>query len=233
MKRFIEKIVGYKLQKRKAGFHYCPNLYGASWDKLIDIRDNKEFYELATKVIKSGKTCLKYDRLFTFYQLIKQLKPKNILEAGGFRGGSVYFMASLAPEATVYAVDTFEGFKAEDEPDGHNSVGVFGDVDYEDVKSYFKPLRNVTAIKSRIQELRFVEHEYLEYGIFDLIHLDMDIFLPTKFALENTRAKVIVVDDYNTKSCVGVTKAVDEFCGKNKNFLQLDLLNGQCLIIKI
>ena len=223
----INSFIGhkYKVIKRIPGFHYAPNIYGASWNKLHDPREDKEFFELATKVRKCGTTSLYYDRLYTFYQLINQLKPKTILEAGVYKGGSAYFMASLAPEAEFYAVDTFEGFKAEDNPDGHNSVGVFGDVSYEGVKFYLKPLKNVKVIKGRIQETGLNRN-------FDLIHLDMDIYEPTKWALDNCKSKFIVVDDYNTISCPGIKKAVDEFLKEN-NYLCLNLLNGQAILIKI
>jgi hypothetical protein len=55
---------------------------------------------------------------------------------------------------------------------------------------------------------------------FSLIHLDMDVYEPTAFVLENLYERLvigglIIVDDYNTVE--GATIAVDEFISKNSN----------------
>ena len=52
-----------------------------------------------------------------------------------------------------------------------------------------------------------------------LLHLDMDIYSSTKFALNKLYKKmspngIILIDDYSTVE--GATKAVDEFLKKNK-----------------
>ena len=233
---FINKIIGprHKLIKRIPGYHYAPNIYGASFNKLIDPRSDKLFFEAATKAIKDRTTSLYYDRLYTFYQLVPKAPISSFVEAGVYKGGSAYFIASIAKkfhkDPKVFAVDTFEGFVKEDNPDGHNKVGVFGDVSYEKVKNYLSEFPFVKVIKGRIQEVAPAEK-------FGFVHLDMDIYEPTIWSLNYfgknlASGGAIVVDDYNTVSCPGIKKAIDEFLKENNNFLNIDLMNGQALLIK-
>ena len=61
-----------------------------------------------------------------------------------------------------------------------------------------------------------------------LLHLDMDIYKPTKFILEKlvnkiVKGGIILIDDYN--SVYGATKAVDEFLKKNRNLKIKKLTN--------
>ena len=51
---------------------------------------------------------------------------------------------------------------------------------------------------------------------FSLVNLDLDLYEPTKFVLENIYSKIskkgyLMLDNYNN---FGETKAVDEFCKK-------------------
>jgi hypothetical protein len=60
-----------------------------------------------------------------------------------------------------------------------------------------------------------------------LLHLDMDIYEPTKFVLNKlfsyvVKGGIILIDDYN--SVFGATKATDEFLNLNKN-LEIKKLN--------
>jgi len=60
-----------------------------------------------------------------------------------------------------------------------------------------------------------------------LLHLDMDIYEPTKFVLNKlfsyvVKGGIILIDDYN--SVFGATKATDEFLNSNKN-LEIKKLN--------
>ena len=53
-----------------------------------------------------------------------------------------------------------------------------------------------------------------------LLHLDMDIYEPTKFVLKKmfdrvVRGGIILIDDYN--AVPGATKAIDEFLKKNRS----------------
>ena len=243
--KYIFDKLGYKVIKRKKGYHYVPNIYGHRSHKLIDLRENKEFESYATKVIRDKTTSLYYDRLYTFYQLLRHIKNLNVpkpllVEAGVYKGGSAYFIASVAAklfqgDCELWAVDTFEGFDKKDLPygtEGHNSPGVFGDVDCASVKKYLAAFPFVTVIKGRIQNSVHLLND--KRCVF--AHLDMDLYEPTKFALDFFGRKLvpfgaIVVDDHNTLSCPGIAKAVNEFLGTNAKFIKLDL-PGQALLIK-
>ena len=83
---------------------------------------------------------------------------------------------------------------------------------------------DIFSFKRLDQNLHFVEGNVMEtvpqwlqsnpQGKIALLHLDMDVYEPTKFALENlwdrlVRGGLVIVDDYNAVG--GATKAVDEF----------------------
>ena len=69
-----------------------------------------------------------------------------------------------------------------------------------------------------------------------MLHLDLDVYQPTLFALNNFKDRIvkngiILVDDYNIVD--GATKAVDEFLIENKKLTlkKLNLLPNPSYII--
>jgi len=71
-----------------------------------------------------------------------------------------------------------------------------------------------------------------------LVHLDVDIYEPTSFALNFFDSRliaggIIIVDDYSFVSCGGVKLAVDEFLRVKLNYFSLHILTGQCVLVKL
>ena len=69
------------------------------------------------------------------------------------------------------------------------------------------------------------------------VHLDMDIYEPTIFALKffNDRlvkGGVILLDDYGFDTCPGIPRAVQEFTETQPGYFGMSLLTGQYLLIK-
>lgn len=80
----------YSLSLEKSNVNWHSNSYDMT---------NKEpnFFQIASKVISEGRTMLKFDRLFTLYQIISQSEDNTIaLEIGVYRGGTTKFLATLA-----------------------------------------------------------------------------------------------------------------------------------------
>jgi O-methyltransferase len=236
---------------KKPNHHYVPDYYGKSAIKQIDVRAVEGFGQLASEVIEHRRSYHYYDRLYVLFQAVRHLKHLdavkgrfNLAEVGVYKGGTSYFMAGTArvcgiENADLYAFDTFEGHASEDLTPGFDledvhTPGLFGDTDFEAVKDYLKEFPNVRITKGRIQDTcHLVEHNQ-----FHCVHLDMDIYEPTRLSLDFFHERlvpggVIVVDDYGYTTCPGVAKAVDEFLALRCGYFFLHLLSGQCVLTKV
>lgn len=232
----------------KPGYHVVPDIYGRSSRKMIDIRENALFYELAKNVIEQEKSFLYYDRLYTIFQCLANIvrsteRPEelNTLEIGVYRGGGTYFIASVLERiaqdrARVFSIDTFEGHSERDLPngtDGDHTLANFNDTAFEDVRAYLSRFPFVEVVRGRVQEST---HRFAGIPIH-FVHLDVDIYEPTRFSLEHLDRQLaiggaIVVDDYGFVSCPGARRAADEFIASHLDYSSLELLTGQMVLIK-
>jgi O-methyltransferase len=244
--RRVLKRFGWDVFLRKPGYHYVPDYYGRAASKSVDIRALPEFGTLANDVIGHKRTLLYYDRLYTIYQMVTyvyhlpEAAISDMAEVGVYKGGSSYFIASLlrklgSDAITLHCFDTFDGHDSDDikEDDIHQRAGVFNDTSIESVREYLAEFDKLEVIKGRIQNTsHFVESER-----FSFVHLDMDLYEPTVFALDffNNRllpGGVILVDDYGFITCPGVKRAVDEFGAHNSDYFGVHLLTGQYILTK-
>lgn len=246
--RSILGLFGLELFVSKARSHYVPDYFGKSAHKQKDIRTLPVFGELSTIVIQSGRSSLYYDRLITIYQILDYLKSspysKNTLqiaEVGVYKGGTSYFVASLADEFKLqyrhYCFDTFQGHAKEDintAIEKSHYPGAFNDTSFESVQEYLKSFESLNIYKGRFQETSHI----LKNLQMHFVHLDMDIYEPTIYALKffaNSLVKggVILLDDYGFETCPGIEKAVEEFKATNTNYFGFTLLSGQYMLVKI
>ncbi len=236
---------GFLVYRSDDDYHCCPKIYGASFGKLIDIREIQPFADHAAGVINSGRTLLYYDRLFILYQsVINALRLEgespNMAEVGVHKGGSTHFIASIArymsdrPPA-IYSFDTFAGHPDDIRPelDGRHAPGSFDDTSYEDVAQYLSEFNNVVLLKGRFQDNCHI----ISGKRFSFVHIDVDIYSATRdclnfFADAVVSGGIIVVDDYGFLTCVGCKVAVDEFLKQRTGFTHISLDTGQCLLIR-
>jgi hypothetical protein len=242
-------LIGLSVFRKREDFSYGPRSLGASGHKHRDIRGLEPFGELARAVIAERTTYLYYDRLYTIYQALEQVKklprdPGGVLscvEVGVFQGGTSYFIASAARSLglesfRLHAFDTFEGHAAEDirsDQDARHHAGRFGRTSFEAVQSYLQPLGTVSVHKGRFQDTSPV----IASDAVAFAHVDVDIYEPTRFTLSFIAPRlvtggVIVVDDYGFTTCPGAAKAVEEFLEQSPEFFALRLLTGQCVLSK-
>lgn len=253
-------LFGLELVQRKKGYIYAPDFCFPEYlgkashkrdnirqSKLINIRDLRPFGPLADGVIEPQKTLLYYDRLYTIYQAVSRLKLReaglscDLAEVGVYKGGASYFILSVVESlmlgpATLHCFDTFEGHSSEDvqaEADSLQPVSAFNDTAYDAVVAYLCKFPNAEIYQGRFQDTSAC----VAGKTFAFVHLDVDLYEPTLFALKFFDALMIeggifVVDDYGSMTCAGVHRAVDEFTAGNTNYIFFHLLTGQCILIK-
>lgn len=248
MVRRVLRTSGIDAFVYRKGYHYVPDQHGRSAHKELDIRRLPGFGKLAEQVISHGTTLLYYDRLYIVYQALVGLKgiadvtgSVDLVEVGVYKGGTSYFIAAAVEQlglkgATVHCFDTFEGHPAEDiraDVDTCHRAGSFASVEFEAVRRYLEVFPNVRLYQGRFQDTcRNLEATQVHFA-----HVDVDIYEPTRCALEFldrrlVRGGVVVVDDYGFVTCPGVRQAVDEFVLGKPDYLSLHLLTGQNVLVK-
>ena len=161
---------------------------------------------------------------------IKDVKG-DFVECGVYKGHTAKLIHHIAPERRLYLMDTFDGFRKEDD---NNMEGVFGDTSVEGVFKYIAPENsNVSIIEGRIPDS--IPNDFKNKK-FALIHLDMDIYLPTKAAIEFfyprlSRGGYMILHDYNNIRWPGIKKAVDEYFKRTP--IQMPDNGGSAIIQKI
>ena len=185
-------------------------------------------------------------RFLAHYEIFKLIVdlPGNVLEFGTFRGASLFtwtkFIEMFAPSdrhRLVFGFDSFAGLQNFRPEDGADAVG--------NVTTDFNPMLFPGALKSTAFEIetlcamhnsdslllnanrtRVVSGDIRESlprfiaenpGLkVSLIHIDVDLYEPTKVALEQlwplvVSGGVVVLDEYAFLEWPGETQGVDEF----------------------
>lgn len=182
--------------------------------------------ELLAKLIAdtevSKTSMLKSDRLLGILETIKSL-PQNpvIFEVGAYKGGTSLFILEackyLQKKPELYVFDTFEGHvtKHENDPLHQAGSGQFKDTSFTSVKKLLSEFEGVQVIKGDATKTVEGIFEEVPRGL-DFLHLDTDVYPVTLSVLEVVLPKlktggVVIIDDYGTRTCPGVFKAVNEF----------------------
>lgn len=215
--------------------------YLAGSTKKIDIRADPRFGPLARRVIDEGRTSMNYDRLYILWQVARAMPAGYpAVEIGTFRGGSARFLIetfrALQRETTLYVCDTFRGHAQVDpEVDGrHQPNRQFLNTSAEDVRAY---LSDYPGLRMLVGDFVETSNELRDTSAFGLVHLDVDVYPPTAFALDFFAGRLapgaaIVVDDYGFVTCAGTKKAVDDFVAARPEFQVLHLLTGQAILTR-
>ena len=182
-------------------------------------------------------------RFPAMYEIFKLALPVkgSVVECGVFKGFGVMTWAKLStmlePEnltRRIYAFDTFAGFPNVSEKDKntitkHGHGGLYAD-SYEELLEliaeydrdrFLGHMDKVHLIKGDVLETipKFIsEHPHL---LVSLLFLDMDLFDPTKAALEHflprmPKGAVVVFDELDNPMWPGETLALIESIGVNK-----------------
>ena len=171
-------------------------------------------------------------KLLAHYELYQEIVgiPGAVVECGVYKGASLARFASFRDvlenndSRTIYGLDAFGAFptkgvksKADkDFIDKFESAGGAGISKEALAKALSaKGFSNVELIKGDVFNTIPAMLERLPQLRIALLHLDMDVYEPTRFAIDKFRPHMtpgglIVFDDYN--SVEGATRAADELC---------------------
>jgi hypothetical protein len=205
--------------------------------------------KFAFKYLKLGSPkydyCVEPIQLALLINEIERLKNNDgcICEVGVARGLTTRFLAQHIKEQKIeqnnkyFAIDTFNSFtntdlKFEVEKRGKK---------YDDLRGF--EYNSINVWKENFSKFNFVQAIKADCGIFDfdslkpikLTFLDVDLYLPTKKALESiynatVENGVIIVDDVmNNSTYDGAYHAYMEFCVKKK--IKPNIIGNKCGII--
>jgi len=215
----------------------------------MTLYENDEiFWQLYKKAM--GKTQMESDnflrqqRHYLLLELLKNtdIQRGNIAECGCFRGLSAYQIATRLKERgfkkKFYLFDSFEGLSTFDKKDLSDYVA-----DYDSRRKEFACSEDI--VRGNLNEFNFIEYKKgwipnrfneVSEDTFVFVHIDVDLYEPTKQALEFFYPRVlkdgvIVFDDYGFLGFPGAKQAVDEFMRDKKDFF-ISLPSSNAFLIK-
>ena len=210
--------------------------------KKINIMKDIDIFSIqASKTLAEGNTLLFYDRLFSIFNVLKNLHKIEgaVFELGVFRGGTLKFMAELCrqfgQQRAIVGFDTFTGHPHTVEADGiAHFAGAFGMTSFEGVSEYVASHKEIRLVQGDVMQTLDAELEAVCQLAF--VHLDVDLYTATAYSLPKLEKALapggfILVDDYGFVTCAGLKQAVDDFL-KTSALRAIHLLTGQCLLIK-
>src|ERR1043166_459652 len=157
--------------------------------RSLAYRPGVEFFDLADPIVAEKRTLLGYDRLYVFWQSIRNVVdvPGHVVEVGTYRGGSALFIAQAViaitgGEVPMHVFDTFEGHPAGalTEHDEFHTAGQFDRTSYEDVKALLAPFTQLEVHKGDVA----TQLPGLADAVYRLVHIDTDLHQPTLLCLE-------------------------------------------------
>src|SRR6185312_9672965 len=150
---------------------------------------------------------LRKDMLVLLMRSIAERRITGLIaELGVYKGETAKLMHYYLPEKKLYLFDTFQGFTDRDissekaETDLIIDKTDFTNTNVTNVLNYINPLnKNVIIVEGRFPDT--VLNMNFEEG-FAFVHLDADLYLPTKNGLDYffpkmTKGGFIVIHDYN------------------------------------
>lgn len=194
-------------------------------------------------------------KVISHWELYKKIinLPGDIIEVGVFKGASLLRFATFREilennnSRKIVGFDSFGSFPitdtASDEDvefakshDNHAGIGLQKEELYKIIE--YKNFRNIELVKGNIIE---TIPNYISSNTqtrISLLHLDVDVYDPTKYALENlwdrlVTGGIVLFDDYN--HIEGGTKAIDEFLkakGISDKLLKTPYSKVPCYVVK-
>ena len=203
--------------------------------KSNQIWDSENIFYLKTDIFRISALIYHYE----IYKKIVNL-PGDIIECGVFKGISLTRFLTFreilenAQSRKIYGFDVFGKFpksklKSDKKFIKNWELESGNGINKDELDKIFldKKFSNFELIKGDIENTLPIFLKKKPELKISLLHLDMDIYEPTKHALEYlfnrvVKGGLILIDDYAIEN--GATKAVDEFLKINKD-LKIQKLN--------
>ncbi|MFM2395286.1 MAG: hypothetical protein RLZZ546_3269 [Bacteroidota bacterium] len=195
----------------------------------------KEVFNKISAIKNEREFLLTYLDAYNIASLTKSTNKisGDIAEVGSFKGASAKLICQLKnQEKHFYVIDSFEGLPNVSEIDTQSGFykGEYLS-DFEDVKKYLKSFPNTTVLKGFFPEKN---GDLLSDKKFSFVHLDIDLYEPTKICLEYfyprmTSGGVIISHDFQTP---GIQKAFNEFLS-DKPEICIEMMEHQGIIVKL
>ena len=181
-------------------------------------------------------------RLHFLFLNVQRLREKSVegdfAEVGVFKGNSAKVLHLLAPERRLWLFDTFEGF-ADGDVERERAVVKrrdFANTSLDRVRSFIGQSPRLEFVPGKFPE---TAARVPEDARFALVHLDCDLYAPTRAAMEFfyprlTRGGLLVVHDYASGHWPGVVRAVDEFLAdKPEKPVLIPDKSGSAVLVKV
>ena len=208
-----------------------------------------ELYFKSRELTATPDLFAKETRLYTISELIENHVFKNnvsghFVECGCFRGHSSYVISTLLKqhgfEETFWIFDSFEGISEKNPIDAAGEGARIPGKHYlraplENLQNVLQPFPFVSINKGWIPEV--FETAPVASEQFAFLHIDVDLYDPTKAALEYFYPRlspggVVFVSNYGVSHWPGSIQAVDEFVASNRpTFFLKNQVEG-CVIVK-
>lgn len=191
------------------------------------------------------------NNLLVHYELYKRIidLPGDIFEFGVFKGASLIRLATFRDalendfSRKIVGFDAFGKFPTTSDEFEKDWIASFEEgsgegIQKDELKNFLdkKQFKNITLVKGNVLDTLPTYLHSANYSKIALLHLDMDVYEPTAYVLEQLYSRVvsggiIMIDDYNTVE--GATRAVDEFfVNKPEKVQKLSLNYKPSFIIK-
>lgn len=220
----FSRLIGFRLYNKNLRWH----------------KKNTEYFKIWRKFPEADNDV--HERRFNLYFLAKGINSieGNTAECGVWKGAGSYLILSAMKNYNKkhFIFDSFEGLSEPNKKDRVKTKEAYewkkNDLSYSEnlVRKNLRNFNNVEYFKGWIPE-KFNE---VKNDTFCFVHIDVDLYQPTKDSLEFFYNKVnkggiILCDDYGSELCPGAFKAMNEFFqDKEENIIELT--TGQGFIIK-
>lgn len=235
---FFQKIILFLRHNSlqiKPNFNMRMLAFDPFWNHRILLSENRDVRRLFENVLSSDTIALDISEIWSLYRTVNNLTniKGDLAELGVFRGGSARVILEADKKKILHLFDTFEGIPEVTQEVDTLNIGSIRGSTLGTVKSYLESYSE-----------RIVYHQ----GIFpksaqnlptdrvhSFVHMDLDVYQSTKaglnyFGPKMSKGGVIMIHDYNSISCPGVKKAVDEYLVFN-NKTKLELWHTQIALI--
>jgi len=218
---------------RRCYVQYRPDCYG---ERFREITELQRFWEHGRRGNNRGD----YARLYFLISCMEAIEedgiPGAIAELGVYKGGSAKVLHHLSQHRPLYLFDTFSGFPEEHASDeaepteaGHYACSL------DQVRAFLGDHPSIHYCKGVFPTTTALVPTDTAYA---LVHLDCDLYLPTKAALEFFYPRLapgglLILHDYASGSWPGVTRAADEFLrDKPEGLIRIPDKSGTATLVR-